>query len=325
MSTLRWAIVGASWIAGDRVIPALQAAGQEVVALVTSSGEHGAAFAADHGIPRVVSSLQELETETIDAVYVGNLNDRHRPAAEAAAERGWHVLLEKPMAATLEDARAIVEACERAGTVLAVNHHLAASGAVQRMHQLIADGTIGKVRAVRIEHAKLLPEFLRTWRLEEGPGAGVVPDLTPHDASVLFALLGAREVLEVKALAVKQEEWAGSALDAAAAVLRLEGDVLVTLHDGFTTPHATSGVEVLGSEGALWAENLLDPDPIASIRLATNSGMSDVEWERRDVYEATVRAFVDAVDGKGRPFVDGEAALRAAEVAFAVGVAAEGA
>lgn len=321
-SKLRWAVVGASWIAGDRVIPALRAAEQEIVALVTSSGEHGASYVAEHDIPRVVAHLSDLDAEEIDAVYIGNLNDHHRSAAETAAERGWHVLLEKPMAATLEDARAIHEACSRAGVVLAVNHHLAASGAVQSIRQLIEDGAVGDVRAVRIEHAKLLPDFLRTWRLGDVPGAGVVPDLTPHDASVLFAILGARDVLDVKAIAVRQGGWEGAALDASAAVLRLEGDVLVTLHDGFTTPHATSGVEVLGSEGAIWAEHLLDPDPIANVRVAGGDGTREVEWERRDVYEATVRAFVKAIDGEGEPFVDGKAALRAAEVAFAVEAAA---
>ncbi|WP_293695828.1 Gfo/Idh/MocA family oxidoreductase [uncultured Agrococcus sp.] len=321
-STLRWAVVGASWIAGDRVIPALRAAEQKITHLVTSSGGYGADFAAEHGIPAVAATLEDIAAGDIDAVYIGNLNERHRQAAEAAAARGWHVLLEKPMATTVEDARAIVEACERAGVVLAVNHHLAASGAVQAVRELFEAGAVGLVRAVRIEHAKLLPDFLRTWRLGASEGAGVVPDLTPHDASVLFALLGAREVLDVKALAVRQGEWDGPALDASAAVLRLEGDVLVTLHDGFTTPHATSGVEVLGSQGAIRAENLLDPDPIASVQLVTDSGTEEVEWERRDVYEATVLAFVGAVGGEGEPFVDGRAALRAAEVAFAVEAAA---
>ena len=320
--TLRWAVVGASWIAGDRVIPALRAAEQQITHLVTSSGGYGADFAAEHGIPAVAATLEDIAPGDIDAVYVGNLNELHRHAAEAAAARGWHVLLEKPMATTVEDAGAIVDACARAGVVLAVNHHLAASGAVQAIRELIEEGAVGRVRAVRIEHAKLLPDFLRTWRLGDGAGAGVVPDLTPHDASVLFALLGSREVLDVKALAVRQGDWNGAALDASAAVLRLEGDVLVTLHDGFTTPHATSGVEVLGSTGAISAEDLLDPDPIATVRLVTDSGTAEIDWQRRDVYEATVRAFVAAVAGEGEPVVDGRAALRAAEVAFAVEAAA---
>ena len=315
---LRWAIVGASWIAGDRVIPALRATGQQIVALVTASGEHGAAYAAQHDIPQTVASLDELAADAIDAVYIGNLNDQHRAAAEHAAAKGWHVLVEKPMADKLADAEAIVAACDRAGVVLAVNHHLVASAAVQKVRELIDSGAIGDLRAVRVQHAKLLPEFLRTWRIGDGPGAGVMPDLTPHDASVVDALIGAREVTSVRASAVRQSGWPGHSPDAAAAVIVFDETLLVTLHDGFTTPHALTGVEVLGEHGAIWAEDLLDPDPIARIRLTTDDGRIDVDYEPRDVYAATIESFAAATAGEGRPFVDGAAGLAAARIAHAV-------
>ncbi|RQP12223.1 MAG: gfo/Idh/MocA family oxidoreductase [Microbacteriaceae bacterium] len=315
---LRWAVVGASWIAADRVIPALRATGQSVAALVSSDAAHGAAYAAEHGIPRVVSSIDALADGEVDAVYIGTSNERHRAASEAAAARGLHVLLEKPMADRLDDARAIVAACAAAGVVLAVDHHLVASAAFRIVRELVADGAIGELRAVRVEHAKLLPEFLRTWRIGDGPGAGVVADLTPHDASLVDALLAPRRPLEVSALAVRQGGWGGGAPDAVASVVRYEGEVLVTLHDGFTTPHAASGVEVLGTEGSIWAEELLAQDPVARVVLRDAAGEREVPVAGVDLYEATVGAFVDAVRGRGRAFVDGGAGLRAAELAFAV-------
>ena len=316
--SLRWAIVGASWIAGDRVIPALRTAGQQIHALVTASGDHGPAYAAQHEIGEVVASLAEIDSNQIDAVYVGNLNDQHLASVVQAAAKGWHVLVEKPMADNLADAEAIVEACSAAGVTLAVNHHLVASGAVQAVRELIDGGAVGAVRAVRVTHAKLLPEFLRTWRIGDDAGAGVIPDLTPHDASVVNALIGRRELTSVKASGVRQSGWPGSSIDAMSATLVFDETLLVTLHDAFTTPYAQTGVEVLGDSGAIWAQDLMDPDPIARIRLTTAEGEVDVPYDARDVYEATVRAFVAAAAGEGRPFVDGADGLSAARIAFAV-------
>ncbi|MGO3226094.1 MAG: Gfo/Idh/MocA family protein [Agrococcus casei] len=315
---LRWAIVGASWIAGDRVIPALKATGQEVVALVTSSGEHGAAYAAEHDIAEVFTTLDVIDAGRIDAVYIGNLNEQHRPFAEKAAAKGWHVLVEKPMADSLEDAEAIVMACSAAGVTLAVNHHLVASGAVQKVRELIDGGAVGELRAVRVSHAKLLPEFLRTWRIGDDAGAGVIPDLTPHDASVVNALIGWRQLTRVNASGVRQSGWPGSSVDAMAATLVFDDSLLVTLHDAFTTPFAQTGVEVLGEHGAIWAQDLMDPDPIARIRLTTADGEVEVPYEARDVYEATVEAFVGAATGEATAFVDGTDGLAAARIAFSV-------
>lgn len=311
-------MVGASWIAGDRVIPALRAAGQQIEALVSASGDHARSFAEEHQIDSVVADVADIADDVVDAVYVGNLNDQHLPAVRYAASRGWHVLVEKPMAETESDAEAMVAACESAGVVLAVNHHLVASAAVQAVRAAIESGAVGVVKAVRVMHAKLLPEFLRTWRTGDGPGSGVVPDLTPHDVSVVHALIGECELTEVTAAGVRQSGWPGASIDAVGATIVYDNDLLVTLHDAFTTPHAMTGVEILGERGAIWAEDLMDPDPIARIRLTTDDGAREIDYEPRDVYEATVRAFVAATAGEGRPYVDGNAGLSAARVAHAV-------
>ena len=62
----------------------------------------------------------------------------------------------------------------------------------------------------------------------------------------------------------------------------------------------------------------MDPDPIARIRLTTADGEVEVPYEARDVYQATVRAFVGAATGEGTAFVDGTDGLAAARIAFSV-------
>jgi 1,5-anhydro-D-fructose reductase (1,5-anhydro-D-mannitol-forming) len=289
--------------------------------LVTSDPRRGRRYADERDIEQVASSLEELADGSVDVVYVGTTNERHRPVTEAAAARGWHVLVEKPMSDTFADAAAMVEACEAAGVLLGVNHHLVASGGLEAVRAVVASGEIGDIYAIRVEHAKLLPEFLRTWRVADSRDGGVLPDLTPHDASLLDAILAPRRLREVAALSARQAPWSAAA-SAMVAILRFDGDVVVTLHDAFTTPHAMSGVEVLGSQGSIWAEELLSQDPIARVYVTTDAGRREVEVDRRDLYEATIRAFVSAVNGAGSLFVDGRAGLRAARIASVVAEAA---
>ncbi|WP_397517903.1 Gfo/Idh/MocA family protein [Rhodococcus opacus] len=86
-----------------------------------------------------------------------------------------------------------------------------------------------------MRHATLPPERRRGWRLGNTPGAGAVMDLSCHDASVVNALLGTK-ALESSAITVSQGGWQSEADDASSAFIRYENDVLVGLHDSFTSP-----------------------------------------------------------------------------------------
>lgn len=200
---IRWGLIGASDIAATRVIPAMRRGGDTVVGVCSGSAARAASYGAEHGLSLSTASLDELLAADVDAVYVSSRNDQHAAQALAAAAAGRHVLLEKPLAVTIEDAKAVVEACDRAGVVLAVNHHLPAAGSHREVQRLVRSGAVGRVLSAAIRHAVLLPERLRGWRLSDEPGAGVILDITVHDASVLNPLVGARPV-EVSSLAVTQ-------------------------------------------------------------------------------------------------------------------------
>jgi 1,5-anhydro-D-fructose reductase (1,5-anhydro-D-mannitol-forming) len=317
---LRWALLGASWIAETRLLPALRRDGHAVVSVVSGTRQRAEQFASAHGIDLATTDLVEgLEAAGAQAVYVSSTNDRHRLLAEAAAERGLHVLCEKPLADDLADAAAIVTACRGAGVVLGVNHHLVAAGTNVAIRRLAEQGAIGEVRGVRVHHARLLPAELRTWRLSDQPGAGVVPDVGSHDASLINALLAPRMPLEAAAIGVRQGDWDARSDDAAMSVVRYDGGVLAQTHDAFTTPHAPTRFEVLGSQGAIVGIDVLSQDPVGEIHLYTDRGAETVEpADRDDLYTKVVRAFCAATRGEGRPTVTGEEALLAARVAGAI-------
>jgi len=229
----------------------------------------------------------------------------------------------KPLALSVDDGRAMLEACERAGVTLGTNHHLPGSGIHRTIRHLVADGAVGRILAVRVFHAVMLPERLQGWRLGSRAGGGVAMDITCHDAAVLNPLLGALPA-DVVALAANQGPWGAAAEDALMSTLRYADGTLVQTHDAFTIAHSPTGLQVLGSEGSIEATAAMVQDPVGTILLRDSSGEREVEPEdRRDLYEINVAAFAAAVRGEGAPTATGLEGLRAVQVALAVREAAE--
>lgn len=314
---IRWGLVGASDIAATRVAPTMRALGQTVSAVCSGSPDRADWFARQHGIPLATSSLEQLLAGDIDAVYISSRNAEHAGQARAAAAAGKHVLLEKPIATTLEDATAVVRDCESAGVVLAANHHLPGAGTHRRIRDLVASGAIGRPLSAAVRHAVMLPERLRGWRLSDEPGAGVILDITVHDAAVLNALFGGA-ALEVSALGVRQGSWQAGSDDAAMVTLRYPGDVLAQTHDAFTSAFTPTRLEVHGDSGSITAPGVMTQDPVGQVFLADASGEREVEVaDRRDLYEVALSEFEAAVRGTGRPAVTGREGLAAYAVAQA--------
>lgn len=126
-------------------------AGVELRAIATTSEANRAAAAADHPQARVLADWRELVAAAdIDAVDIVAPNHLHAEMAIAALDAGKHVLLEKPMATSVEDAARIVEAVRRSGRQLSVGHELRLSAQWAPIKQLIDEDVIGTPRYVNL-------------------------------------------------------------------------------------------------------------------------------------------------------------------------------
>lgn len=317
--TVRWGLIGASTIASEWVIDATRATGGEVVSVMSRSAERGAAYAEENRIPRSVTTLDALvnDAET-DAVYISTTNELHRNQAIAAIKAGKHVLCEKPLALSLEDARAMVEAARAAGVVFATNHHLRNAASHRAMRDAIAAGRIGTPLSARVFHAVYLPPHLQGWRLDRPQaGGGVILDITVHDADTLRFVLNDDPV---EAVAFGQSGGLGKQglEDAVMGVLRFKSGVLAQFHDGFTTQFAETGFEVHGTEGSLIARNVMTQKPVGSVILRKAEGEQVLPLEQRNLYEAALEAFHNAVKGKGAVSASGEDGVWSLATALAV-------
>lgn len=315
---LRWGFVGASIWARTRVIPAVQAVEDaEAVGVFSTSSQRGAQLAHDTGLERAYGSLEDLLSDPrIDAVYISTTNDLHAAQTIAAARAGKHVLCEKPLAVSLSDALQMRDACADAGVVFGVNHHLRGAATICAMRQLVVDDAIGDVIAARVFHSTLLPEAMRTWRLNRPEsGAGVILDLTVHDVDTIRFLL-ADDVAEVTAMTANQGMGEGTVEDSVMGVLRMRGGQLVSFHDAFTLPHAGTGVELHGTSGSLFGRDVVSAEPVGEVWLRRGDTTELIEVpERWPLYENVVRRFGAAVRGDGVLLAtadDGIASLAAA-------------
>lgn len=313
---LRWGLIGASHIAETVVGPAIRAAGDVVAIVFSHDAERARTLAGRFEAPSATDELADLWTAGIDAVYISSTNDSHAEQAIAAARAGCHVLCEKPLATTVEEAEAMQAACDRHGVLLATNHQLRNAPGPRTVRRLIAAGDVGEVRSVWLLQAWLLPAEWHGWRLTSRErGGGIALDATVHDVDLLRFVLGA-EVESVVGLTANQGLASDGVDDAVMTVLRFEGGVLATCHDAWNVPGAEPRMVIHGSRGSIEVANPMAPDERQVIHLVRDGERRPVRLAAsRGAYLETIEAFGAAVGGRGAPSCtgrDGIASLRAA-------------
>ena len=320
-----WGLIGASDIARTRMAKAIaQQRDSEVVAVMSSQMARAQSFASELGVPRAYDDLDAMLADPrVDIVYISTTNNLHCPQTLAAARAGKHVLCEKPLALSVEDATAMVDACRAAGVVLGTNHHLRNATTHRAIRRLVADGVIGQPLAARVFHAVYLPPRLQAWRLTDPTaGGGVILDITVHDADTLRFDL-ADEVVEAIALSARQGLAAADAEDAVMGVLRFDRGTLAQFHDAFTVRHAPTGFEVHGTDASLIGVDVMTQAPHGQVVLRRENHIEEVDvGEREDLYVRSVRQFVAAVRGDGAPAATGEDGVASLAIALAVQAAA---
>jgi myo-inositol 2-dehydrogenase/D-chiro-inositol 1-dehydrogenase len=238
-----------------------------------------------------------------DAAVVASATDRHVEHVEECAARGLPMLCEKPIALTLEDTRRALDAVDAAGVLLQVGFHRRFDPEFRRAHELVAEGALGTLYAVKLsshDHEPSPEHFI--------PGSGgMFRDLGIHDFDTVRFLTGL-DVVEVYATgSVRKWERYGrhGDVDTFAALLTLE-DGLVASASG--TRHNTRGydvrAELIGSEGAF----AVGPAPDA---------YRDFMERFRTAFHDETSAFLDAARGRRENPCPGEHGLDALRVAVA--------
>ncbi len=231
------------------VAPLRRHAGFEWVAAADPSDAVRDAAARDDGVAAYAGFDELLAHPGLDALCIATPTPLHAAQARAAAAAGLHLLLEKPMAVTLDDARGVAEAAERAGIALVLGHSHSHDLPIRRMHDLIASGDLGPVRMA--QHWCFSDWMRRPRRPDEldvAQGGGVTLRQGSHQFDVLRLLCGGR----ARSVRAQAFDWDASrrGIGAHSAFIVFEGGAAATAvyngYGGFSTMDLTFDISEWG-------------------------------------------------------------------------------
>lgn len=263
----RAGIIGPSGI-GRVHLDALRRIGVDVVAVAASDAVRATRLADELRVPRGCASAAELvELDEVDVVHICTPNALHAEQVRLALSAGKHIVCEKPLAPTADEAAALLQEAEESGVVHAVAYNYRHYPMVQAMRAAAAEGRLGNVHLVR--GCYLLDEILTiddpsAWLLDpkrRGEALSLA-DVGVHWWDLVEHVSGQRIVEVVcSRQAVRAPDAVGE--DSAAVMLRLDGGaVAVAAISGAAPGHSnTIQLELIGTEASMWWEQE-DPDKL---------------------------------------------------------------
>ncbi len=292
--------------------------GVEMIGLADEDRERGQRFAAQFNA-RLFDSYAALLAAKPEGVVVCSENNKHRPLVEMAASAGVHVLSEKPLATALEDARAMIEACDRAGVKLMTAFPMRFSTPLLEVKAQLDAGSLGQVYCFNATNQGELPKHHRAWFVDkELAGGGAVMDHTVHLADIMRWYLDS-EVVEVYAqtnrifYAEEVEVETGGLL-----MLTFDNGVFATIDCSWSKPpyYPTWGgltFEMVTERGAMLV------DAFKQNLTIYRHDLKRPVWGHwgSDANQAMLADFVAAIRDDRPPRVSGLDGYRAVEVALA--------
>lgn len=269
-------------------------------------------------IKQTASDARELiENPTLDGVVIATPARSHFPLVSQALAAGKHVLVEKPLALTGEDARALIEIAQEHKRILMVGHTFEYNPAVWKIKELLDAGALGDLFYIysnRVNLGRVQTDINALW------------SIAPHDVSILLALLNAMP-LSVSAHGATYLH--PGIEDVVFALLRFPDNIVGHIHASWLDPGKTRRMTIVGSEKMIVYDDV-DPeaklkiydkgvykrgDAFGEFQLRVRSG--DLYIPKLDLTEPLhyeCAHFVECIRDNKTPRTDGENGLRVVRV-----------
>lgn len=315
---IRVAVVGAGYWGPNLVRNFTACPGVKLVAVCDAAADRLKKVLAPYpGVEAIPDAAQLWGRKDIDAVAIATPVATHAPLALAALGAGKHVLVEKPMATSVDEARAMVAAARQSGRTLMVDHTFLYSPPVRKMKQLLEAGELGDlyyVDSVRINLGLFQHDVNVVW------------DLAPHDLSIMDYLVG-RMPRSLSAFGACHADSRNQIEDVAYLNLDFGDSLTAAFHVNWLSPVKVRHFIVGGSRKSIVYNDL---EPAEKIRVYDRGITVSEDLEARrgvlvgyrtgDVWlphleggeplQTMVRHFVECIEKGTTPLTDGEAGLR---------------
>ncbi|MBW3643016.1 MAG: Gfo/Idh/MocA family oxidoreductase, partial [Actinobacteria bacterium] len=248
---MKTAVVGLGYWGPNLLRNLVALEGPESVVVVEKSLDRVALIATQYPSITCSTSLdQVLDDEEVEAVILATPVSTHAELALAALEAGRHVLVEKPLAASVADASAVVARAEERQRVLMVGHTFLFSPRVELMAQYLADDRLGRV------------QYATSSRLNLGlhqRDIGVIWDLASHDFSILFHLLGE---FPVSVQTAGRGMVRTDNLDVAFVTLTFPSGIVASVDVSWLAPRKVRNTVLVGNQQMMVYDDLDNEGPI---------------------------------------------------------------
>ena len=328
MAKVKIGVIGCGSIAQHRHLPEYKMNEQvELVAVCDINTERANSVAQQYGVKAYTNYEELLASGTVEAVSVCTPNYLHAPISVAALNSGVHVLCEKPMATSEEEAKAMIEAAKTNGKKLMIGHNQRFVASHQKARELIENGEIGKIYSFRTAFGHGGPEGWsvdgkESWFFKKDEAfIGAMGDLGVHKTDMLRYILS-EEIVEVGAFVESNAKDFANVDDNAVCVLKTESGIIGTLAASW----AYNGKEdnstiVYGEKGILRLED--DPTYSLVAQYATGEvvnyelGKIQSNDEGGQSNSHVIEQFVDAVAEDKESPVPGEEGFKSLAVILA--------
>lgn len=327
MKKLKIGVIGCGSIARQRHLPEYAAHSQaEITSVCDIVLERSREVAEQYGaVP--FTRYEDLLASDVDAVSVCTPNYLHAPVTLAALNAGKHVLCEKPMATTKDDALSMMEAAEKNGKKLMIAHNQRFVRSHVKAKQLLEKGEIGRIYSFRTTFGHAGPE---NWSIDGGDSwffhkheasFGALGDLGVHKADLIRFLLG-EEVVEVAAFVETLAKSHATVDDNAVCILKTESGIVGSLAASWSYVSEEDNTTMIYGEKAILR---LEDDPNHALVVQYHNGevvkyaLGNIQSNTADgqTQSHVVDAFVRCIVNDTPPPVSGREGLRALHIILA--------
>jgi predicted dehydrogenase len=310
---LRVASIGMGWWS-DVLADAMVRSGKlRIVACYTRSAEKRAKFAAKYGCRAAPAYEEILDDPTVEAIVNTTPNAVHLETTREAAGAGKHVFLDKPIANTIADARALTSACREAKVVLALGYQRRRESHFRWIRARIDAGEFGRLvnAESNISRDRLGKVDLTSWRYTaQGMPGGVLLQIGIHYTDVLEYLMGPIAAVSARSARLVLP---GDNPDVASVVLEHDSGALSTLNASYASASENYVMNVYGKEASAYYD--LQQGLRHLKRGETRA--APVECAKNDPIVEELEEFAAAARGEGEPEMDGERATASLAVILA--------
>ena len=327
---LGWATIGVGMHPHQKLAPAIGLTpNAELIAVLSRDQGRADAFAEGHGAKVGYSNIDDLLADSrVDAVFVASPNARHVDHTVRVAKVGKHVLSEKPMATSVDDALTMVGVCQANGVKLGLGFELRFHPAHILARDLVSQGKLGRIRLIqghwgrgeRGEPDHLPRTGLRGWWEDpEAMGGGsVIMGLGVHVFDLVRFIMG-QEITE--AVAMTDGQTSSQPLEHIASMgLRLEDGTIANISCGRLLPDTLNDFTVYGTDGRITGRATLWEARMGEVEVVSETVNHTESWEYDYLanFIAELDDFHSAIKEDREPAATGIDGLRSTEINSAV-------